>query len=126
MINAIEASKSVSVKAVKNKSERNSSQSVVENKLKNAQAETLTQAIEKDTEKKLVKQLQQATDELNQQMEKLNTNIAFAFSDETERLYIRVLEKDTGKLIREFPSEQARALAGYLKNAVGLLFDKES
>lgn len=126
MIDALETSKSVSVKAVKNKSERNSSQSVVENKLKNAQAKTLSQAIEKDTEKKLVKQLQQATDELNQQMEKLNTNIAFAFSDETERLYIRVLEKDTGKLIREFPTEQARALAGYLKNAVGLLFDKES
>lgn len=126
MIDAIEASKSLSVKAVKSKNERSYSQSSVENKLKDTQTATLTQAIENDTEEKLVKQLQQATNELNEQMDRLNTNIAFAFSDETERLYIRVLEKDTGKLIREFPSEKARALAGYLKSAVGLLFDKES
>lgn len=59
-------------------------------------------------------------------MDLLNTNIAFDFSDEIDRLYLRVLEKNTGKLIREFPSEEARALAGYFRNAVGLLFDKES
>lgn len=71
-------------------------------------------------------QLKELAGELNKQMDLLNTNIAFDFSDEIDRLYLRVLEKNTGKLIREFPSEEARALAGYFRNAVGLLFDKES
>ena len=71
-------------------------------------------------------QLRELASELNKQMDLLNTNIAFDFSDEIDRLYLRVLEKNTGKLIREFPSEEARALAGYFRNAVGLLFDKES
>ena len=71
-------------------------------------------------------QLKELASELNKQMDLLNTNIAFDFSDEIDRLYLRVLEKNTGKLIWEFPSEEARALAGYFRNAVGLLFDKES
>lgn len=82
--------------------------------------------LEEDTREQGVEQMKQLTKELNEQMDLLNTNIAFSFSDETEMLYLRVLEKDTGKLIREFPSEDARALAGYFRNAVGLLFDKES
>ena len=71
-------------------------------------------------------QLKELASELNKQMDLLNTNIAFDVSDEIDRLSLRVLEKNTGKLIREFPSEEARALAGYFRNAVGLLFDKES
>lgn len=71
-------------------------------------------------------QLKELASKLNKQMDLLNTNIAFDFSDEIDRLYLRVLEKNTGKLIREFPSEEARALAGYFRNAVGLLFDKEN
>lgn len=84
--------------------------------------ESLVQNAQKLSEE----QLKELASELNKQMDLLNTNIAFDFSDEIDRLYLRVLEKNTGKLIREFPSEEARALAGYFRNAVGLLFDKES
>ena len=128
MIEAIEASKSVSLKAVKSKSDNVAPLNSVSSKVEETQTPTLTQAIEKKTEddKQQREHLRQATDELNKQMNMLNTNIAFAFSDETERMYIQVLEKDTGELIREFPIEQVRAVTGYLRNAVGLLFDKES
>lgn len=128
MIEAIEATKSVSLKAVKSKSGNTALQNSVTSKVEEAQTPTLTQAIEQTTEEKQDQreQLLQATNELNRQMNILNTNIAFAFSDETERMYIQVLAKDTGELIREFPIEQVRALTGYLRNAVGLLFDKES
>lgn len=91
--------------------------------------ESLVQNAQKLSEKQQeqgTQQLKELASELNKQMDLLNTNIAFDFSDEIDRLYLRVLEKNTGKLIREFPSEEARALAGYFRNAVGLLFDKES
>lgn len=91
--------------------------------------ESLVQNAEKladEQQEQGTQQLKELASELNKQMDLLNTNIAFDFSDEIDRLYLRVLEKNTGKLIREFPSEEARALAGYFRNAVGLLFDKES
>ena len=91
--------------------------------------ESLVQNAEKlaeEQQEQSTQQLKELASELNKQMDLLNTNIAFDFSDEIDRLYLRVLEKNTGKLIREFPSEEARALAGYFRNAVGLLFDKES
>lgn len=85
-----------------------------------------TQKLSEEQQEQGTQQLKELASELNEQMDLLNTNIAFDFSDEIDRLYLRVLEKNTGKLIREFPSEEARALAGYFRNAVGLLFDKES
>lgn len=84
------------------------------------------QKLSEEQQEQGTQQLKELASELNKQMDLLNTNIAFDFSDEIDRLYLRVLEKNTGKLIREFPSEEARALAGYFRNAVGLLFDKES
>lgn len=128
MIEAIEASKSVSLKAVKSKGDKVAPLNLTSNKVEEVQMPSLVQAVEQNAEsaQEQREQVQQATAELNKQMNILNTNIAFALSDETERMYIQVLAKDTGELIREFPIEQVRALTGYLKNAVGLLFDKES
>ncbi len=128
MIEAIEASKSVSLKAVKSKGDKVAPLNLTSSKVEEVQMPSLVQAVEQNAEsaQERREQIQQATAELNKQMNILNTNIAFALSDETERMYIQVLAKDTGELIREFPIEQVRALTGYLKNAVGLLFDKES
>ncbi len=128
MIEAIEASKSVSLKAVKSKGDKVAPLNLTSSKVEEVQMPSLVQAVEQNAEsaQEQREQVQQATAELNKQMNILNTNIAFALSDETERMYIQVLAKDTGELIREFPIEQVRALTGYLKNAVGLLFDKES
>lgn len=128
MIETIEASKSVSLKAVKSKGDKVAPLNLTSSKVEEVQMPSLVQAVEQNAEsaQERQEQIQQATAELNKQMNILNTNITFALSDETERMYIQVLAKDTGELIREFPIEQVRALTGYLKNAVGLLFDKES
>lgn len=128
MIEAIESSK---ISAVKPSKAENSTSAVAKKgkDTKNSDSSTLVQNAKKlveETQEQNAEQIKQLAKELNEQMDLLNTNITFGFSDETERLYLRVLEKDTGKLIREFPSEDARALAGYFRNAVGLLFDKES
>lgn len=128
MIEAIEASKSVSLKAVRSKGDKVAPLNLTSSKVEEVQMPSLVQAVEQNAEsaQERREQIQQATAELNKQMNILNTNITFALSDETERMYIQVLAKDTGELIHEFPIEQVRALTGYLKNAVGLLFDKES
>lgn len=123
----IEAMKSLSVNANRVRSENGSAkQDIATSKAEDIRKASVNQAIKNaDEEKDSTQQLQELIEELNEQADKLSTNIAFALSDETERLYVKVLERNTGEVIREFPSEQARALTGYLKSAVGLLFDKE-
>lgn len=127
MLDAIETTLVSSVRANSGKTDATALSAEKRVQKSKGAGESLVQNAEKlADEEQGTQQLKELASELNKQMDLLNTNIAFDFSDEIDRLYLRVLEKNTGKLIREFPSEEARALAGYFRNAVGLLFDKES
>ena len=84
------------------------------NQQKNGQKESLN------------KQLNDVVKELNQQMDSLNTNVRFGFSDDISSMYITVSEKNTGREIRQIPSEEAIKLTKYFRDAIGLIFDKES
>lgn len=127
MLDAIETTLVSSVRANSGKTDATALSADKRAQRSKGAGESLAQNAQKlADEEQGTQQLKELASELNKQMDLLNTNIAFDFSDEIDRLYLRVLEKNTGKLIREFPSEEARALAGYFRNAVGLLFDKES
>ncbi|MCZ0772021.1 FlaG family protein [Campylobacter hepaticus] len=63
---------------------------------------------------------------LNEQMESLDTNVRFGYSDKIGSMYISVTEKNTGKEIRKIPSEEAMRLAEYFRDFIGMIFDKES
>lgn len=71
-------------------------------------------------------QLEKLSDDLNEQMKSLKADIEFGFSNEIGGLYIKVTDPKTGEVIRQIPSEEALKLQEYFKNAVGLLFNKES
>lgn len=74
----------------------------------------------------MVEKLNEATQKLNRQMEALDTNIRFAYNDKINFLYVNVMEIKTGEVIRKIPSEQVMKLSEYFREAVGVLFDKES
>ena len=59
-------------------------------------------------------------------MDYLNTNVRFGFNDDINTMYVTVSEKNTGKEIRQIPSEEAIKLTKYFRDAIGLIFDKES
>lgn len=79
-----------------------------------------------DDKKNLNEKLLDASKQLNNQMQSLGTNLRFSFNDEVEQMYIKVTEKDTGKLVRQIPSEEALELIKHFRDAIGLIFDKES
>ncbi|MGQ2680724.1 FlaG family protein [Campylobacter coli] len=66
------------------------------------------------------------TKKLNEQMDSLDTNVRFGYSDKIGSMYISVTEKSTGREIRQIPSEEAIRLAEYFKDVIGMIFDKES
>ena len=74
----------------------------------------------------LSKEVKEATEKLNKQMEDLGTSIRFGYNDKIEAMYVNVMEMKTGDVIRKIPTEQAMKLSEYFREAVGVLFDKES
>ena len=71
-------------------------------------------------------ELSQLAQQLNKELSPLNTSIAFNFSEDIEGLYITVSERDTNRLIRKIPSDEAMQLAAKMKEIVGMIFDKQA
>ncbi|MDY0264458.1 MAG: flagellar protein FlaG, partial [Sulfurospirillum cavolei] len=69
--------------------------------------------------------LEKTVKELNEQMDMLDTNLKFGFNDKIDIMYVNVMEKSTGKLIRKFPTEEAMNLSAKMKEIVGMIFDKK-
>ncbi len=54
-----------------------------------------------------------------------NVELKFNKDQETGQTYIKIVDKDSGKIIREIPPEEVRKLAEKLDEMVGVLFDKK-
>ena len=54
-----------------------------------------------------------------------NVGLHFSVHDATGRTMIRVVDKETEKLIREIPPEEFLNLAARLDEMIGILFDKK-
>ncbi|ARJ57311.1 FlaG family protein [Campylobacter cuniculorum] len=95
--------------------------------LNSAQIQTNSnQQREDEQNKSLNERLNDVVKELNQQMDYLNSNVRFGFSDDINAMYVTVSERNTGKEIRQIPSDEAIKLTKYFRDAIGLIFDKES
>ncbi|DAB37074.1 MAG: flagellar biosynthesis protein FlaG [Epsilonproteobacteria bacterium] len=80
---------------------------------------------QKDQTKDVKASLEKTVKELNEQMDMLDTNLKFGFNDKIDIMYVNVMEKSTGKLIRKFPTEEAMNLSAKMKEIVGMIFDKK-
>ncbi len=50
--------------------------------------------------------------------------LKFSRDKETGETYIKILDKENGKVVREIPPEEVRKLAEKLQKMIGILFDK--
>ena len=96
----------------------------------NVSSATMQQNIQESNEQKNIEEqkqeLSQLAQQLNKELSPLNTSIAFNFSEDIEGLYITVSERDTNRLIRKIPSDEAMQLAAKMKEIVGMIFDKQA
>jgi len=80
----------------------------------------------KTKQEDLKKELMQLTDNLNKEMNPLNINVKFGFEDKIGEMSVSVFEKDSNKLIRKFPSDEAVALMTKMREIIGIIFDKKA
>jgi len=62
-------------------------------------------------------------DELNQTSDSLEVSVKFAFNDKLGEVYVNVIDKDSGEVIRQLPSKEALKLKEAMKEYVGSIFD---
>lgn len=55
-----------------------------------------------------------------------NVNLNFSVHEASGQIMVSVVDKETGDVIREIPSEALLDLAAKLQEAVGLIFDKKA
>lgn len=64
----------------------------------------------------------QSLDEINTVMDAFSISVRFQIDPEYKEPIIKVVDQETGKLIRQIPSEEAVRMAKALDNLKGLLF----
>ena len=84
------------------------------------------------SDKENVQNKQDVTEKLNATVEKLNdnmkaldTNVKFGFNDEINVMFVNVMERSTGKMIRKIPTEEAMLLSEKMQEIIGTIFDKK-
>ncbi len=75
--------------------------------------------------KNIKQQLNNTIKHLNEHMKSLDTNVTFGFNHKIDVMFVNVMERSTGKIIRKIPTEEAMKLSEKMKEIVGMIFDKK-
>lgn len=70
-------------------------------------------------------QLNQALQSINKALQSSSSNIEFTVDDDTERTVVKIVDQQTGDVIRQMPSAEALEIAKALDRAAGKLIDHE-
>lgn len=84
------------------------------------------QKVEEQKVEEQKQKLNELAQQLNKELNPLNTNVTFGFSEDIEGLYVTVSERDTNRIIRKIPSDEAMELMAKMKEVVGIIFNKQA
>lgn len=87
------------------------------------QAAEAIQAAEQQPDKASV---QQAVDQINEVVQSLTSNLEFSMDEETGINVIKVVDNDTGDVIRQIPSKEILAIAQSLNQLQGLMVREQA
>jgi len=62
-------------------------------------------------------------DDLNKTSDSLEVAVKFAFNDKLGEVYVNVVDKNSGEVIRQIPSKEALKLKEAMKEFIGSIFD---
>ena len=79
----------------------------------------------KQDEQDIAAKLTKTVEKLNGDMEELGTNVKFGFNDKIGTMFVDVMERSTGKMIRKIPTEEAMLLSEKMREIIGTIFDKK-
>ena len=91
-----------------------------------ASGNTIDQDKEKDQKKLNKDEVSKMTEALNDFMENLNCNLEFKFYDKLDQLSVKMVDKQTQEVIKEFPPEEVMKAMIKTKEWIGVFLDKNA
>ncbi|MGB5473373.1 MAG: flagellar protein FlaG [Gammaproteobacteria bacterium] len=76
-----------------------------------------------DNDGKLQERLAKVAEHLNGRMQELQRSLRFSVDDDSGRVVVKVMDKNTDEVIRQIPSEQMLAMMKHINDVDGLIFD---
>lgn len=70
--------------------------------------------------------LEQIKDATNKVLEQINIQLDFSYDKELNRMVVKVINKETGEVVRQIPPEEMLKIAKRMEEMVGVLLDKWS
>ena len=71
------------------------------------------------------KQIRKAIENLNKKMDSSNSEMQFGIHEGTQRITIKVIDKDTKKVIKEFPPEKTLDMIAKVWEMAGIMVDEK-
>lgn len=101
-------------------------QAPVESAKPAAQLELPVQAVKPAAEAPDVDQVKQATERINKTIQTLSRNLEFTVDEESQENVVKVVDKNTGEVIRQMPSEETLRIANALDQLQGLIIKQKA
>ncbi len=72
-------------------------------------------------------ELKQIVGKMQGQLDSMNVSLQFAvYGDNENKVAVKVVDRDTGKVIREIPPKEIQALQDKMSELVGMIFDHKT
>jgi flagellar protein FlaG len=91
------------------------------------QAHSVESSSQKDLQKKTrsTDEINKELDAINEKLNMSNSSLQFNVDETSQELVVRVVDRDSGKVIRQIPPESIVRLRASLKEMTGLLIEKK-
>jgi flagellar protein FlaG len=77
-------------------------------------------------EKPSAEEIKQDIDAINTQLKSMNSSIQFVIDGKSNDVVIKIVDNDTGKVIRQIPSDDVLRMREHLKEMTGLLVEERA
>jgi len=92
---------------------------------KNSQIEVKTSSQNAEHAEKIREDVRRVVDELAKVARSFNRRLEFSINDDTKEVIVKVVDQDSGEVVKQIPAEEIVRLHARIREAIGLLFDEK-
>jgi flagellar protein FlaG len=77
-------------------------------------------------EKPSAEEIKKDLDAINMQLRSMNSSVQFSIEGKSKDVVIKIVDEDTGKVIRQIPADEVLRMRGHLKEMSGLFVEEKA
>ncbi len=94
-------------------------------RVRRSEPESQSSPVKEENAEFSVDSLKQEIESLNKLMEGLGNRLEFGLFDDTDRMFVKVVDRRQNQVVKMLPSQDFLELKQKISNAVGLIIDEE-